>query len=366
MSVIVINATAIRSSGALTILRQFIETLSVDELKDEYYVFIDPGVRFKTIRNVTYVPVPTSSWLKRIYWDETGLRRWIEKHNLTVDLFISFQNTGAKLEKKVPRIIYYHQPLPLVGYKWNIFKKEELVLFLYQKFYAFFVSRYLSGNSYVTVQIPSVKEMFCTKFGFPEDKVYVIRPDIERIDYGEVVDYPLDSQYIHFIFPATPFVYKNHADIIKAVRLLESSVKNLNIKIHFTFKKNEVPDLYNTILKYGLNDYFVFEGSLPYERLLSLYKSSSALLFPSYIETFGLPLIEAASAGLPVIAMDLPYAKDVIGEYEGAKFIPLHNIEALAGAMLEIIQAPRRFVPLTQTNENNWKYFSQLIDKLKI
>lgn len=367
MPTIIINATAARSSGALTILKQFIDTLSVhNNIQDEYYVFVHPEVKLKKIGNVHYIPINTVSWLKRIYWDEIGLKKWIKKHKLSPNLFISFQNTGAKLDSGIPQLIYYHQPLPLTTHKWNILRKKELILFLYQKFYAFFVSHYLVSNSYIVAQIPSIKSAFCEKFNFPKDRIFIVRPNINLIDYQKVKEYPLNNQLVHFIYPATPFIYKNHIDIVKAIELLKDKEKIDNVRIHFTFDKKDAPNLFDTIREMDVEENFLFEGYLPYEQLLSLYKSSTALLFPSYIETFGLPLIEAASAGLPVIAMDLPYARDVIGEYEGAKFIPLHDIEAFANAISEIVRSPKRFKPLAQKNENNWNLFFQLIDKFKI
>ncbi|MEY8216185.1 MAG: glycosyltransferase, partial [Colwellia sp.] len=42
-----------------------------------------------------------------------------------------------------------------------------------------------------------------------------------------------------------------------------------------------------------------------------LYEASKALVFPSLRESFGLPLIEASSAGLPIIASELDFVRDV-------------------------------------------------------
>lgn len=366
MQTIFINATATRSSGALTILKQFINALSVNDIQGRYYIFIHPQTRLTPIKNVHYIPINTVNWLKRIYWDEIGLKKWTKKHELNPNLFISFQNTGAKLSSDIPQLIYYHQPLPLTTYKWNILKKEEFILFLYQKFYAFFVSRYLTTQSHIVVQIPSIKKTFCKKFNFSQESISVIKPNMDIIDYERIKNYPLNDQFIHLVYPATPFVYKNHIDIVKAMEILNERGNIDKIKVHFTFKENEAPNLVKVIQKLNIKNNFIFEGSLPHEQLLSLYKSSTALLFPSYIETFGLPLIEAASAGLPVIAMDLPYTRDVIGEYEGAKFIPLHDIEAFANAISETIRSPKRFTPLMLKKENNWDLFFELIDKLKI
>ncbi|MBC7857541.1 MAG: glycosyltransferase, partial [Burkholderiaceae bacterium] len=49
--------------------------------------------------------------------------------------------------------------------------------------------------------------------------------------------------------------------------------------------------------------------------LAQVYAASACLLCPSEGEGFGLPLIEAASHGLPVIARDLPVFREVAGEH---------------------------------------------------
>lgn len=46
----------------------------------------------------------------------------------------------------------------------------------------------------------------------------------------------------------------------------------------------------------------------------------SALIFPSYIETVGLPLVEAMSVGAVILAADCEYAHEVLDGYENAFF----------------------------------------------
>ena len=52
-------------------------------------------------------------------------------------------------------------------------------------------------------------------------------------------------------------------------------------------------------------------GPLDDARLAALFSEASALLFPSFAEGFGIPLIEALSAGVPVIASDLPVFREI-------------------------------------------------------
>jgi glycosyltransferase involved in cell wall biosynthesis len=54
---------------------------------------------------------------------------------------------------------------------------------------------------------------------------------------------------------------------------------------------------------------------LPDGAVASLLLGARALLFPSLAEGFGLPLVEAAALGTPVIASDLPVIREVLGDY---------------------------------------------------
>ena len=124
-------------------------------------------------------------------------------------------------------------------------------------------------------------------------------------------------------------------------------------------------DLWKKILKAGLSDIFVFEGVIPFERLLAYYKSCNALLFPSYIESFGLPLLEAAGAGLPIVAMDLPYAHDVVGQYAGVRYAKLGSPETWGKAIREICDNPVRYNPFVSDLHGDWDKFFEILKNLK-
>ncbi|MFN6954593.1 MAG: glycosyltransferase family 4 protein [Acetobacteraceae bacterium] len=55
-------------------------------------------------------------------------------------------------------------------------------------------------------------------------------------------------------------------------------------------------------------------GPLPDRRVAELLKGARALLFPSFVEGYGLPLVEALALGVPAICSDLPALREVGGE----------------------------------------------------
>jgi glycosyltransferase involved in cell wall biosynthesis len=57
---------------------------------------------------------------------------------------------------------------------------------------------------------------------------------------------------------------------------------------------------------------FVHEASR--DELVRLYQAATALVLPSFVESFGLPLLEAMACGTAVIASDIPAAREVCGD----------------------------------------------------
>lgn len=66
--------------------------------------------------------------------------------------------------------------------------------------------------------------------------------------------------------------------------------------------------------KLGIGHRVHHYGYVSPERLAGLYRSASAVALPSLYEGFGLPVLEAMSAGTPVVASDIPAVREVAGE----------------------------------------------------
>ena len=79
-----------------------------------------------------------------------------------------------------------------------------------------------------------------------------------------------------------------------------------------------------------------FIGPVLRTQLFEQY-ASSVLVFPSYIETIGLPLLEARSVGAPILAADCLYARDGVGDYDRAEFFETFDSEALSRLMKQKI-----------------------------
>ena len=103
-----VSAAALRTSGARTIYRQFIEHLRTRVDGNSYYIMIDKEMEKPEIAGVTYLTIDTSSKFKRLMFDWFVFDSLVKKNNIQPDAIVSLQNVGIKRYKSLPQIVYYH------------------------------------------------------------------------------------------------------------------------------------------------------------------------------------------------------------------------------------------------------------------
>lgn len=357
---IIVLATASRHGGALSIYRQFLKYLPNYTKDNKYYLFIDSSMDQPSIEGVEYIFDDNHSWMHRILWDFNGLSKWLKVNHIQADVVVSFQNTISKTKSR--QVIYYHNSIPFYPNKWNPFKGKERVMFLYKHIYPLFVKLSINDKTDIVVQIPYIKKGFVKCFGINEDRVKVMFPDVEKIDSASVLIYDFKQGFYHFVYPAIPEPYKEHKTLVYSLSLLKQRNRELvnKIKIHLTFAKEDFPNLLRLVEENGLVDNFVFNGRVPYQQILSMYKGSCGLLFPSTIETIGLPLLEAAAFGKPIVASDLQYAHEVLNDYEGVKYIDHKCYKGWSEAIENLCKYEKIYSPI-QGKESSWPLFFNLV-----
>lgn len=82
-----------------------------------------------------------------------------------------------------------------------------------------------------------------------------------------------------------------------------------------------------------------FLPQIPYAEVPDLYRKAAVLIMPSYVETFGLPMLEAMSCGIPVIASDIPVAREVCGD--AAYYYELGDPASLGKSILSVLNDTR-------------------------
>jgi glycosyltransferase-like protein len=89
-----------------------------------------------------------------------------------------------------------------------------------------------------------------------------------------------------------------------------------------------------------LDDDVVLVGTVPDAELPAWYAAADLLAFPSTKEGWGLAVLEAMSAGLPVVASDLPVFREYLTSGRDALLVPVDDAPALASALTAVLDDP--------------------------
>ncbi|MEK7500239.1 MAG: glycosyltransferase, partial [Patescibacteria group bacterium] len=92
------------------------------------------------------------------------------------------------------------------------------------------------------------------------------------------------------------------------------------------------------VQEHALQSDVLFPGFVPHELLPALYAESTAFVFPSLYEGFGLPPIEAMMCGAPVIASNSSSLPELLGN--AVEYINPESVEDIARGMIKISEDP--------------------------
>jgi len=90
-----------------------------------------------------------------------------------------------------------------------------------------------------------------------------------------------------------------------------------------------------------IEDHVSFLGHIPNEELTRLYLSSDIFVSPSLAEAFGIVILEAMAAGLPIVAAETGGIPEIITHGVSGLLVERGSPSALASALLELIESPR-------------------------
>lgn len=329
MNIMVFDVPA-TSGGALTILNQYYEKAIKDKDNKWYFIVSTPNLEEKENIKVLRYPWVKRSWIHRFYFDKFIANKIVKQYE--VDEVLSLQN--VIIDKiKVKQTLYLHQPLPFVEKKFSL--TENLKLWVYQNVISKMIFKSIKNADSVIVQTNWMKNACIKNVKCNCNKIKVIQPDFE-INIKNTYNNMNDETNL-FFYPASGLNYKNHKIIVEATKLLKE--KNiLNFKIIFTLKgneNNEVKNMYDIVKEFKLPIEFI--GSITLDEVYNYY-SKSILIFPSYIETFGLPLLEAKKHGCPILASDCEFSHEILDNYDKVSFFNPFDKKEVADLIKLMIQ----------------------------
>jgi glycosyltransferase involved in cell wall biosynthesis len=157
--------------------------------------------------------------------------------------------------------------------------------------------------------------------GFPKENIHVVYNGVDHTQYYPNHDRQILSRYkivnddpvILFVGSEEP--RKNLGLLLKAMVELKEDFRDLKlIKVGTPGLGNSRETTMQQIKNAGLQENVIFTGFVPEIELSKYYNAADLFIFPSLIEGFGLPPLEAMACGCPVISANTSSLPEVIGD----------------------------------------------------
>ncbi len=136
------------------------------------------------------------------------------------------------------------------------------------------------------------------------------------------------------LFVSSLWRYKNCDGLLRAWRLARHELGGRQLVIVGAHRDqrygNELQEL---AAELGIADDVVFVGGVPNEQTVQFYRAADLLVYPSFNETFGLPILEAMACGCPVVTSNVSSMPEIAGG--AAVLADPHDPSSIARSILE-------------------------------
>lgn len=325
---IVVSGVSLTEMGPLAVFKDALESLA-SHYSEEYKITALVHRRsLLDIPNVTYLEFPDvkSSWFKRLrfeYWTSKAI-----SHRIQPQLWLSMDNMTPNVSAEI-QAVYCHNPSPFYAFRfrdlWLDWKFGLFTLF-YRYLYAVNIER----NDHVIVQQDWIRRSFERLYHIKN--VIVAHPTVHVPTSRAGPAQGKPEMAYRFFYPAFPRPFKNAEVALEAAELLEKS-GFYDFELWLTFDTSVNRYASEIGQRFAHVQSVRWLGLLPRQQVFALYEKADCLLFPSKLETWGLPITEFKATGKPILGADLPYAHETVGNYEQAVFFDPGKADELAAIM---------------------------------
>jgi len=257
---------------------------------------IDRSMRTRTLvgkDKFRVVPGDFNSWFSRMYFDHINLSELARKDDVDIIHCLKFVLPLVKpLPVQMKTLVTIHDLIYL--------EKPELFPLMTREYWKRAVKASARRADIISVPSEHTRDQIFSYYGEEiGEKTRVIPHGVDPV-FHPGPDRNNSDRY--FLCVGTVEPRKNLANIVKAFEDFTVTAGNEKVKLIWAGKKGwEDESIFKDIRKRGLEGKIIFSGHVDDEKLSELYRNALALVFPSFSEGFGLPVIEAMASGCPVI-----------------------------------------------------------------
>jgi glycosyltransferase involved in cell wall biosynthesis len=180
----------------------------------------------------------------------------------------------------------------------------------------------------IAVQLPWMREALVSQLGADAERVIVVGTTSRDSLAGgpsRHVDASGRELKDAVLYVGSADSHKNHRVLGPAMSKLRQA--RPDVRLFATLPAGYVDESEGIVCLDHLDD----------QALSAAYSAAAVLVFPSLVESAGLPLIEGMSFGVPVVVADRPYAHDMCGD--AALYFDPNDAAGLAARLLELLES---------------------------
>lgn len=286
--------------------RFVLRILSQQEPENQYHLYIPNANRIPylleipTLCNLLLHFPATAIWRRlSSLWRVWGMTSDIRRsgidifHGLSNELPLNIQRGGCRSVVTIHDLIFLHCP--------QYYHPIDRMIYDYKFRRACRVAdRVVAVSEYTKREIMKY-------YGTPEEKIDVVYQGCDPMFARKVSALQLDDVRRRYSLPERFLLYvgsieerKNLMLVAKALDCMESAGKDIHV-VAVGKRTRYADEIIRYVKGVGHERRFHFCHHVPYDDLPALYTLATAFVYPSRIEGFGIPLLEAITVGVPAI-----------------------------------------------------------------
>lgn len=315
-----------------------------DRKFDKKYIFSD---RITPI----IIPPPARHPFLWYLWYEWSLPYILKKNK--IDLFISTDGLGS-LSSKIPSCTVVHD----LAFEHFPDQVDSLT----RKYYQYFIPKYIRHASVLGTVSHATKNDIIEKYEIEETKIDIVEsacPDHfhpQSLDIKQKIKKKYTDGNDFFVYVGAIHPRKNVLRIIEAFHKFKSKYSS-NMKLVLIGRKAWMTEEFeNSLEVHPFKKDIIHLQNIDKEELAKIVGSAHTSIYPSLLEGFGLPVLEAQKSGIPIITSNRSSMPEVAGN--AALLVDPTDVDDIAQKMGIIFEDKDLRNSLIEKGSINWKRYS--------
>ena len=323
---IAINALSAKTGGGLIYLNRLIFYLHQTDKENDYYIFVNRLNRNKIINfnneRFHVIEARMNTLIQRLLYEQFIIPFVVYKHKIDV-----LYSPAEFVTFFAPCKIILGIQNPNVYYKTKIRHsfKEKLrlgILKILAKISSIKVKRIIFVSQTAQKDITKILKIKLNKTTYIYHGIEINK--FNRPSTRLFKNLTSNQKYILYVSDLAR--HKNCESLIKAyARLAENLIQEYGLVIVGKESQPYYNELKRLVEALNIEERVFFTGGVVHEELPAVYQKASLFVFPSILETFGIPLIEAMAAGCPIVASRASCMPEIC--QDAALYFDPYNIE---------------------------------------